>query len=232
MPEHCTGSAVDCPADTGQPDADGDGICDLQDICPQQPDPGQEDADGDGLGDACDPCTNGQNIHAVKSKLTLQNLSLPLGDDRFKFSGTMTLPSGAIDPSTAGFRVMITDANGQTIVDATVPPGLWSSATSSGWKVNGPHTTFLYKNKGGTIVSLAGVNKVTVKRSLKVAGQVKFNISAEGGSYPLPSALPVKGTLIFDPPYSSDNQCGDALFPGPTSPACAFTAPVGTIKCK
>jgi len=37
-------------------DEDGDGVCDLRDLCPGEPDPGQQDSDGDGLGDACDNC--------------------------------------------------------------------------------------------------------------------------------------------------------------------------------
>jgi hypothetical protein len=38
----------------GGSDADGDGICDADDDCPDVLDPGQSDLDGDGLGDACD----------------------------------------------------------------------------------------------------------------------------------------------------------------------------------
>ena len=232
VPEQCSGTSTECPADTGQPDGDGDGTCDLEDLCPSVEDPAQTDTDGDGLGDACDPCTNGDAVHAVKSKITLQNLSAPLGDDRFKFSGTMTVPSGAIDPAADGLRVLIVDNAGNTVVDATVPSGDWNSTLASGWKANSPRTTFVYKNKGGTITSLQGVNKVVVKKSTKVPGQVRFTIQAAGGAYPLPASLPVKGTVILDPPYASTNQCGDALFPGPSSPSCAFTAPAGTVKCK
>jgi len=144
------GGAASCPPDTGQPDDDGDGTCDLEDDCPFAADPAQADADGDGLGDACDPCTDPGTVRAVKAKLTLQKLALPLGDDRFKFSGTMTVPSSAIDPSSAGFRVILTDASARP---SPTPPCRPASTThdAAGWKVNGPQTTFVYKNKGGTI---------------------------------------------------------------------------------
>jgi hypothetical protein len=35
-------------------DSDGDGVCDEDDNCPQDPNPNQEDSDDDGIGDACD----------------------------------------------------------------------------------------------------------------------------------------------------------------------------------
>jgi|GEM_PF-896339 len=38
------------------PDQDGDGIVDEQDLCPTVPDPQQLDSDEDGVGDACDVC--------------------------------------------------------------------------------------------------------------------------------------------------------------------------------
>ncbi len=41
--------------DIAQADADGDGIPDAGDLCPEQSDSAQLDTDGDGLGDACDP---------------------------------------------------------------------------------------------------------------------------------------------------------------------------------
>ncbi len=50
--------ADDCPdvANVDQADADGDWVGDACDLCPATPDPGQGDADGDGFGDACDVC--------------------------------------------------------------------------------------------------------------------------------------------------------------------------------
>jgi len=42
-------------------DADGDGIADAVDNCPNVSNPNQEDSDGDGIGDACDNCPNAYN---------------------------------------------------------------------------------------------------------------------------------------------------------------------------
>ena len=41
-----------------QPDADGDGVPDIADNCPNDVNPEQEDADLDLIGDPCDPFPN------------------------------------------------------------------------------------------------------------------------------------------------------------------------------
>jgi hypothetical protein len=208
-------------------------VCDLDDGCVDEPDPSQDDTDGDGIGDACDPCTNVLPVFAVKSKITLQRLVPPPGDDAFKFSGSITIPAAPpIDPAANGVRILISDAPGNSIVDATIPPGLYDGVTKAGWKVNGSATTFVYRNAGVAITPIAGVSKVTVKLSSRTPGLVRFNIAGKSGSYVLPSSLPVTGTFVLDPPYATTNLCGEAVFPGPTSPACAYVPPAGTVKCK
>lgn len=50
------------PADT---DGDDDGIEDVLDVCPDDPDPAQRDDDADGLGDVCDNCPLHPNTRQV-----------------------------------------------------------------------------------------------------------------------------------------------------------------------
>src|SRR5262245_43986640 len=49
------------------PDADGDGITDVCDICPAVGNADQADRDGDGVGDACDDCLNTPNFRQTDS---------------------------------------------------------------------------------------------------------------------------------------------------------------------
>jgi MYXO-CTERM domain-containing protein len=44
-----------------RPDADGDGVADSEDVCPETADPEQPDADEDGVGDRCDACPDDAN---------------------------------------------------------------------------------------------------------------------------------------------------------------------------
>ncbi len=55
----CT--TVACGSDEEPPDADGDGVADSEDNCPEVDNPDQTDSDDDGLGDACDNCPEADN---------------------------------------------------------------------------------------------------------------------------------------------------------------------------
>ena len=48
------------------PDADGDGVADADDNCPDVANAGQEDADEDGLGDACDDTPDGESEQPMR----------------------------------------------------------------------------------------------------------------------------------------------------------------------
>ena len=185
--ETCTGTSTTCPADTGQPDTDGDGVCDALDNCDGVANPSQADADGDGLGDACDPCTNIVPTGQDKVKLTLTKLLAPAGDDKLSFKGFFTsVPlTPTIDPVTNGMRFLIVDSTGAIPVDITIPGGAYNTTTKVGWKVNGSGTSWLYKNSGNPTPLINGIQKMQLKKLSSPVGKFKFGVKGKNGNYPI-----------------------------------------------
>ena len=232
--EVCNGSAVSCPADTGLPDGDGDGVCDLDDACPVTSDPLQADADGDGLGDACDPCSNFLSVVATKAQIQLAKLATPPGDDKLKITGSFTVPATpAIDPlSNGGVRIIVTDSTGASVIDASIPGGLYDALTRVGWTTNTSTTSYTYRNSGVAVPTIAGIGKITLKKSSKTPGLVSFTVTGKNGSHAVNTAnLPLSATVVLAPPFAANNQCGELKFTGPI-PRCTYAATSGVLKCK
>jgi hypothetical protein len=228
--ETCDGAGAACPADGGLSDGDEDGVCDVQDVCPAEPDPGQVDADGDDAGDACDPCNNFLPVVIARPQISVSKLFTGPGDDRLKASGSITVPlTPAIDPIARGVRIVITDSSGDAVVDAIIPGG-YDPFTRVGWTANGSGTTFSYRNSGRYEPVIEGITKVKLKMSPSSPGLVRFSVSGKDGSYALTgSDLPLTLSFSVDPPYAATNQCGEASFPGP-SPGCVYAS--GAVKCR
>jgi hypothetical protein len=235
--ESCTGSAAACPADTGLPDADGDGACDLIDNCTTIPNPTQANGDADALGDACDPCTNLIPTGQEKVKLTLARPQPPAGDDRLGFFGYFTsvpaLP--AIDPLDNGIRFLITDATGSVPVDVTIPGGAYDPGIKAGWKLNGSATAWTYRNVGPTASQVDGIQKFQLLKLPFPPGKYKFQLKGKNGTFPVDTAnLPLIGTLVLNPPFAAAGQCGEALFPvvPPGTPSCVAFNGGKVVKCR
>jgi hypothetical protein len=149
-------------------DTDGDGVANALDDCPTVADPSQIDADGDGLGDACDPCTNPTAITLVKPHLKLGKLGGIAGDENLSFDASLTVPvNPAVNASTNGFRLLITGANGTTVLDRTIPGGAgWKALGTLGWG---------FRSKLG----LNGITSAKVKGSSKVPGLYRVNVKGK-----------------------------------------------------
>ena len=227
--EFCTGTGTACPADVGEPDTDGDGVCDATDNCPTTPNPAQADADGDGLGDACDPCTNG--VAVANPKVTITKLITGPSDDRLTFKGDMVFPypfSPPLAPANKGARVLLVNGTGTTLLDVLIPSGFYNSVTRIGWKLSSSGM-WTYSNPGG----VQGITKVVLKPMSSAAGLIKFSVTGKNGNWPVtPQTLPVHGTMVVDAPAAASGQCGEASFPGPPGPSCLLNANGSTLHCK
>ena len=166
----------------------------------------------------------------------MSKLLTPPGDDRLKIQGRCIpfVENPLIDPVGNGIRVIMQDVQFDMLLDVTIPPGGYSDATKSGWKVHSFPTgsTFLYKNAGTIVPLVQGIK--TMKFVMKTGiGIAKFKVIGKNGSYPVASNdIPVKVTLVAAPPVSMNGQCCEMFFPGEPLPKCLFTGGGNNLKCK
>jgi hypothetical protein len=178
------------------------------------------DTDADGVCDG--ECTAPAAI--VAPKLKLDGQATPPGDDKLHFQGQLVV-SGPIDPTTSGARVLVDDADGQTLVYVAVPGGAFDPGTKTGWKPNKKATAWTYANPAG----LDGITKVVVKTAPATPGLVKFDVKGKHGRWPATGAAsPLRAIFALDP---AAGTCGLVTFAGP-SPACVLDPKGKTLTCK
>jgi hypothetical protein len=222
--EVCDGTSGNCPADVHE-DADGDLVCDADDLCPMDADASQDDADGDGRGDACDPCNNIVPVFATRARLLVKKLQAPPADEVLVFKGKMEIPTEpTIDPVANGVRVMV-ESNllaAAPVLDAIVPGG-------EGWKANKKGTKWRYKST----TNPDGIRKIKMKLGRRNP-VLKFTVKAKPGTFPVSEAdLPLLGTFIVDSPMAMTGQCGEAEFPGTDKKnRCTLATSGKKVKCK
>ena len=193
------------------------------------------DSDGDGIGDACDPCTNTGAIFVTRGRLILKKLDTPPGDDRLRFKGELQLTypfNPPLDPLTRGIRFLIHDALGTQVLDTTIPGGAFDLATQEGWSKRTDGNVFIYRHTGEIVPLIDGVKKVVIRnQSNRSPGLLKFVLVGRNGSYGVaPANIPIRVTVVIDPPVAMTGQCAEAVFPGPPPlvPTCTM-APDGSV---
>lgn len=224
----CNGSTATCP-DVRLPDGDADGVCDLHDLCPVDPDPDQEDGDTDGLGDVCDPCTNGLTVG--KPKVKIANFLTAPGDDTLSFSGVLDFASAPVlDPIARGVRLIFEDGAGERF-DVSVPPGAYNPTTRTGWLANGAATAFTFRSSS----SVGGViDKLKLSRTAAKPDVIKFTLSGKKGAQATTAVVPpLAATVVLDAPTAATGECGEIEFAGPApAPACTLNRSGSTLSCK
>lgn len=141
--ETCTGASAVCPADLGDSDADGDGVCDADDLC-----------------------VGGPPIADLR--LRARNYATPAGDDALRLHGRIGFASSvALDPATSGVRLMLRDAAGVSL-DVTVPGGSgWTTRRRGG------RTMWSFRSSapvGGAVTRLRVRREVTGRLDVVVSG--------------------------------------------------------------
>ena len=173
-------------------------------------------------------CASGGAI--AKATVVVRKLATPPGDDSLLFRGDVVLPhpfDPSLDPAATGVHVVLADASGARPLDVLVPPGAYSAATRSGWKVSPDGRRWRYVNRGAS--APGAITSVVVQDlSRQTPGLVRFTVKGMRGAYAIdPARLPLEALFVADPPTAETGQCGVAAF---APSACRGDG--GTVACR
>jgi hypothetical protein len=173
-------------------------------------------------------CESGSAI--TKASVVVRKLATPPGDDSLQFRGDVVLPhpfAPALDPVATGVQIVLADASGARPLDVLVPPGAYSAATRSGWKVSPDGRRFRYLNRNAN--APGAITSVSVQDvSQRTPGLVRFTVKGMRGAYAIDQTqLPLAALFVADPPTAETGQCGTAAF----SPA-ACRGDGGSVICR
>ena len=157
------------------------------------------------------PCQPGNGVVAEAPFLEVSNPTTP-GPSYLTFRSTLVFPSGSVvRPDQTGFRLLVQDANGHTVVDADVPatPGGGRGPMNT-WKIDGggERFTFQSSNFRGALRP-----KVTIERGV---GRDEWLVSVSGGTLSdlndLGLNFPLTASLTLQPADQNSGLCTSTEF--------------------
>ncbi len=173
------------------------------------------------------PCQVGQGKHAIKPKLRLAKLGRPGNKARLKFDTSFQLaPGEKVRPDKDGFRFLVEDADGSTVVDLDLPSNSASRNTRNAgnkhrdegpWSVSKDKRSFRYRSKGADGM----VSTVKIKRSDKRTNEWSVGVFGKKGIFGNDKLLlPLRASLSLDPTDSNSPSCSSVNFSQDDQPDC------------
>ena len=157
------------------------------------------------------PCQPGNGVVAEAPFLQVSNPTTP-GPSYLTFRSTLVFPSGSVvRPDQTGFRLLVQDANGHTVVDADVPatPGGGRGPMNT-WKIHGGGERFTFQSS-----SFRGAlrPKVTIEQG---DGRDEWLVSVSGGTLSdlndLGLNFPLTASLTLQPADQNSGLCTSTEF--------------------
>ena len=168
-----------------------------------------------------------------RSRLVVKKLDAPPGGQKLLVRGEMVLAhpfDPSFDPLVNGVRLVVSDSQGRALA-TRIAGGVYSPATGLGWTVNASGTRWRYRNTNAG--APGGITRVVIRdKSAKTPGLIKVTVRGKDADYTFdPAALPLRATLVVDPPAATTGQCARRDFA--TSPTGCVLARNGTrVVCR
>jgi hypothetical protein len=169
--------------------------------------------------------------------LRLSKLGQPGSRARLRFDTSIRLaPGEEVRPDKEGFRFLVEDAEGNTVVDLDLPPNSENETNrkkSAGqWRVSKGGRSFRYRSQdaNGGIVP-----KVKIERTGKRSNEWSVRVSGRKGTFGDESlALPLAASLSLDPPNPNSTSCSSVDYSQTDRPDCRVRGRSGSsvIDCR
>ena len=195
------------------------------------------------------PCRPDEGGEVKKARLKLSRLGKSKSTPKLRFRSTVDFEEGAeISPQSNGFRFLVEDARGQTVVDVDVPavdkdviPG--KKGWTQGWKVRKGGRDLRYQ----TGDSIGGaVPRVSIRKRGKNANRWEIDVKGHQGLFGEDElALPLTASLSLDTKNPNTQVCAIAPFlekvqerpaeasnANPAKPACKRKHQGRSIDCR
>ena len=196
------------------------------------------------------PCRPGEGGEVQKARLTLNGLGKKGDRARLRFRSTVAFEEGAdVSPQSDGFRLLIEDALGKTVVDVDLPPAETLKASgrragqAQGWKVRRKGDLLQYStadDNGGV------VPRVKIQKRGKASNVWAIDVKGRKGLFGQDElTLPLSASLSLDSkdpnsdvcavvPFMEEDDEEQPLKGGPiplTHPLCKRKSKGKTIQC-
>lgn len=221
-------NAEDVDAMAAGADMDGDGFMNDEDNCPADDNASQQDTDSDGRGDACDECTNplGAKSMAAGSRIAFFSVGSDEtdGNDRMRVHGNVDDPGFAVsslDPAADGARLVVSSADGETLMDVAVPAAAYGGSDTAGWKRSASGHGWMYVNREAA--APGGIVRIRIEQGM--GANLRVSLRGRRGDYPVGSGdEPLRLAIAF----GASGACVEAIFePG----SCRFRAEGTALVC-
>jgi len=162
------------------------------------------------------PCRSGEGGEVRQARLKLKRLGSAERSPRLRFRSTVDFEQGAeVNPQQNGFRLLVSDARGRTVVDVDVPPEEdgaqleGDQGEAQGWAVRKGGDDFRYRP--GKLVD-GVLPQATVRKRGKGANRWEVDVKVREGQFGADElSLPLTADLSIDTRDQNSGVC--ALVP-------------------
>ena len=171
-----------------------------------------------------------------RARVSITKNTDPSGDERLTAGGRVQVVtlSPPIDPSANGVTLVLADASGAVLFSRTLPPGLSTSSTIPGWRVNPAGTRWQFRDRSR--LAAGGITAAVISHQpTRAPGRFTFTIKGTGAFQIQPDQLPLQVAVIFGTAaHSAAGQCGVRLFNPSTAvaPRCLLKRAGAVVTCR